>query len=113
MSGNRTHHHQHGTHFRFEKVSSHILGPLRLAREALNRANAVPLSEEGFLDHLFLHYPAMYDALEWVRFHTFPPLDTKSRPNPYRIAEINLAPDPRIRDALFEQRQSITAATGW
>lgn len=106
---------QHNTasHFRYQTTDRPWHGPTRRAKEALAQfTGEQAVSMQGFLDFIQSHHTSIYESLEWVTFYRFKSDKSKGL-DELRIAVINLQPNPRVRDLLFEIRETITAATGW
>lgn len=113
--------HKSANHFRYTRVNSAWFGPVRRAFEAFQKAQTYPyFSEEQFLDYILENYVDIYQNMEWITFQSFEIKQSqwKGLKIPeggfqFRLARVNIKPDPKLRDKLFEMREKITADTGW
>jgi hypothetical protein len=120
-TSNKTFTHNSSLHFRYQKLNKPWYGPIKKAFEAFQKAQQYPsFSEEQFLDYLDKNYPDIYQKLEWVTFQSFHirksewrGLQLPADGFKFQLARANIMPDPKIRRKLFEQREKITAETGW
>lgn len=104
--------HNNARHFRYEKTTRPFHGSLRRATIVLTGLTTPPVSEEQFLDLIRDEYPRYYAQIEWVKFHQFAGYG-KQRDVFYRLAVVNLQPDPVVRETFFQDREEITRRTGW
>jgi hypothetical protein len=120
-SPRKTLQHKNANHFRYSIINSPWFGPIRRAFEAFQTAQTYPLlSQEQFLDYLFENYIDIYQNMEWVTFQEFEVSKANWRglqlPDggfKFRLARVNVKPDPKFRNKLFDLRENITAETGW
>jgi glyoxylase-like metal-dependent hydrolase (beta-lactamase superfamily II) len=109
---NQRYTHNNAQHFRYEKTTRPFHGSLRRATIALTGLSSPPTSEEQFLDVIRDEYPHYYVQIEWVKFHQFAGYG-KQQGVFYRLAVVNLQPDPVVREDFFIDREEITRRTGW
>ncbi len=113
--------HQNANHFKYQKVTAPWFGPIKRAFEALQNVQNNPLlSEEQFLDYIFENHFDIYQNMEWLTFQEFHVKETQWRKLElpaegfkFRLARVNVRPDPKYRNKLFDIREKIAADTGW
>ena len=107
-------------HFRYEKTSKFFPGLTSRARNAFLTPSKATKTEEEFIEYMKSNYLDIFLDLEWLRFHDYVyhsniknKSDNKYNDLRFRIAIINLKPNPLSRDGLFNKRIEIYNETGW
>ena len=94
----------------YEMKKKPLFASMHRAKDALSKKRCPPCSIKTFFDYLENRYGADVQSVEYVSFYDYLNYQDNFK---YNIAYIYTEPSLKVRDSIFEDREEITAATGW
>lgn len=99
----------------YKVTTKPFFGSLKNAEKALLKASRYTISHDEFLTVLEKSYSTYLNDIEFVNFYDFAWTfnDRYTRNMNFKLAMIYTAPNAKLRDKLFAERDNITLHTGW
>lgn len=95
----------------YEIKNKPLFASMKYAKVALQKEHVEACSIETFFDYLKKRYKENSNSIEYVTFYDYVYKDKRSFK--YNIAYVYTEPSVKIRDMLFDERETVTRDTGW